>query len=51
MAENSQCSLADRECIPCRGGISPLAGESLQQYMKDLAGDWVLVEDQRLEKT
>lgn len=51
MVENSQCSLADRECVPCKGGVSPLAGESLQQYMKDLSGDWELVDEQRLEKT
>lgn len=51
MAENSQCSLADRECVPCKGGVRPLAGESLHHYMKDLSGDWELVDGQRLEKT
>jgi 4a-hydroxytetrahydrobiopterin dehydratase len=51
MSENNSCSLADRECIPCKGGVPPLKGEMLQQYQKDLGGGWIVVDEQRLEKT
>jgi 4a-hydroxytetrahydrobiopterin dehydratase len=51
MAENQVCSLANRECIPCKGGTPPLQGEQLHQYHSDLGHDWELVEEQRLEKT
>jgi 4a-hydroxytetrahydrobiopterin dehydratase len=51
MSADTQCALADRECIPCRGGVPPLKGEILRRYQQELAGDWELVDEQRLEKT
>jgi 4a-hydroxytetrahydrobiopterin dehydratase len=51
MAENESCSLADRNCIPCKGGIPPLKGEALRQYQNELAGGWEVIDEQRLEKT
>ena len=51
MPENSVCPLADRECAPCRGNVPPLKGESLSQYLSELAGDWKVIDEQRLEKT
>jgi len=42
--------LADRQCIPCRGGVPPLEGEALQRLTGELAGGWQVVEGQRLEK-
>jgi 4a-hydroxytetrahydrobiopterin dehydratase len=43
--------LAERECVPCRGGVPPLEGETLARFQAELGGDWKVVEDQRLEKT
>ena len=51
MADNSVCSLADRECVPCKGNVPPLKGDILRQYRNELADDWNLVDEQRLEKT
>ena len=51
MSENAQCSLADRECVPCRGTISALKGTALNQYQAELAGDWKIIDEQRLEKS
>jgi 4a-hydroxytetrahydrobiopterin dehydratase len=51
MPEDILCSLADRKCEPCRGGVPPLKGEALQKLQGELAGDWQIVDDQRLEKT
>jgi 4a-hydroxytetrahydrobiopterin dehydratase len=51
MAENSVCALADRACVPCKGGTPPLQGETLRQYQNELAGDWEVIDGQRLEKT
>jgi 4a-hydroxytetrahydrobiopterin dehydratase len=50
MDESGTCNLADRACVPCRGGMPPLKGEAL----KDLAArlpDWEVVEDHHLAKT
>jgi 4a-hydroxytetrahydrobiopterin dehydratase len=51
MSESSVCALADRVCVPCRGGIPPLKGEMLLRYQNELSGDWKLIDEQRLEKT
>jgi 4a-hydroxytetrahydrobiopterin dehydratase len=49
-SENGICMLADRDCIPCKGNMLPLKGESLRQYQNELAGDWKVIDEQRLEK-
>ena len=50
MSGKTITSLADRKCEPCRGGIPPLQGQALSDYLNQLAGDWKLVDEQRLEK-
>ena len=42
--------LAQKECIPCKGGISPLQGEDLEVLQAQLAGDWQVVDGHHLEK-
>ncbi|MFH1755914.1 MAG: 4a-hydroxytetrahydrobiopterin dehydratase [Candidatus Latescibacterota bacterium] len=42
--------LADKECIPCKGGVPPLHGPQLKALHDELAGDWRLVADHHLEK-
>lgn len=32
--------LADRECIPCRGGVPPLASERVTELLAELGGGW-----------
>jgi 4a-hydroxytetrahydrobiopterin dehydratase len=48
---NSVNPLANRQCIPCKGGVPPLKGEILRQYQAELGGDWEILDEQRLEKT
>ena len=43
--------LASRECIPCRGGIAPLAGTELERWSELLGNEWQVVEGHHLEKT
>ena len=50
-SEKNVCKLADRECVPCKGGVPPLKGALLQQYQNELDGDWHVIDEQRLEKT
>ena len=45
-----QCSLADKQCIPCRGGVEPLRGEPLKILAAELPGDWRLVNEHHIEK-
>lgn len=42
--------LADKHCVPCRGGVPPLAGAALDDFKAQLAG-WEVVREHHLEKT
>ena len=42
--------LASKECVPCRGGVPPLAGDELNQLMAQLDGGWQVVDGHHLEK-
>jgi 4a-hydroxytetrahydrobiopterin dehydratase len=42
--------LADKACIPCRGGVPPLQGPALEALQRELSGGWQVVEDHHLEK-
>jgi 4a-hydroxytetrahydrobiopterin dehydratase len=42
--------LADRECVPCRGGVEPLKGAALQALHEQLGGDWKLIDEHHLVK-
>jgi len=42
--------LADRECLPCKGGVPPLEGDRLADLHGRLGSDWSVVDDHHLEK-
>ena len=41
--------LADKECVPCKGGVDPLKGEELEQLAEELGGGWEVVDEHHLE--
>jgi len=47
---NTMSDLAARECIPCRGGVPALKGEELTPLIKQLGGNWNVVEEHHLAK-
>ncbi len=42
--------LADRQCVPCRGGVPPLKGNEVQGLLGQLA-DWQALNEHHLLKT
>ena len=42
--------LAERQCVPCLGGVPPLKGEELTSLHQQLGGDWRVVDEHHLEK-
>ncbi len=42
--------LASRDCVPCKGGVPPLAGEALRALQSELGGDWEVVDEHHLTK-
>jgi 4a-hydroxytetrahydrobiopterin dehydratase len=43
-------SLADKQCVPCQGGVPPLKGNELDELFKQL-NSWQLIDEHHLEKT
>jgi 4a-hydroxytetrahydrobiopterin dehydratase len=42
--------LAAKQCIPCQGGVPPLAGAALRELQTELGGGWQVVDEHHLEK-
>jgi 4a-hydroxytetrahydrobiopterin dehydratase len=42
--------LAERQCVPCRGGVPPLEGEQLRVLSEQLGGSWEVVDGHHLVK-
>ena len=42
--------LAQKECIPCKGGTPPLKGRELSELQDKLDGGWQVVDEHHLEK-
>jgi len=43
-------ALADKECVPCKGGVPPLRGEELKKFSAQLGGAWQVVGEHHLER-
>lgn len=42
--------LAEKQCVPCKGGVPPLRGEELQKLSSQVP-DWKVVADHHLTKS
>lgn len=42
-------SLASRQCVPCRGGVPPMRGQEIKEFLNELSG-WEVVEEHHLSK-
>lgn len=47
---HSSCDLSKKSCIPCRGGIPPLKGQSLAELQRLLDKNWKIVNEHHLER-
>lgn len=43
-------ALADKQCVPCQGGVSRLKGGDLTRLTGELAPDWRVAGEHHLEK-
>ena len=43
-------ALATKECIPCKGGVSPLKGEALAAMQDQLGPNWKVINEHHLER-
>jgi len=42
--------LAEKECVPCKGGVPPLKGEELERLRRELKPEWKVLGDHHLER-
>jgi 4a-hydroxytetrahydrobiopterin dehydratase len=42
--------LKQKHCVPCKGGVPPLKGESLRTLQDELSGNWDLIDEHHLQK-
>lgn len=47
---NEMNRLAEEKCVPCRGGVPPLAGDELRALESQLGSGWKVVDGHHLEK-
>lgn len=47
---DASCSLSERECKPCQGGVPPLVGDELNVLHAQLGNGWEVIENHHLEK-
>jgi len=50
MTESGIRTLAQKQCVPCRGGVPPLQGPALLRLQQQVPG-WEVIEEHHLEKT
>ncbi len=43
-------ALAEKECVPCKGGVPPLRGAELARLARELGGGWQVLNEHHLEK-
>lgn len=43
-------ALAEKECVPCKGGVAPLKGNDLVNLRSQLNPAWQIVKDHHLER-
>lgn len=43
-------ALAEKECVPCKGGVPPLKGNDLQNLVTQLNPGWQLIREHHLER-
>jgi 4a-hydroxytetrahydrobiopterin dehydratase len=42
--------LSSKECVPCKGGVPPLKGDTLTELHNKLGNGWQVVNEHHLEK-
>jgi 4a-hydroxytetrahydrobiopterin dehydratase len=43
-------ALAEKECVPCKGGTPPLKGNDLRTFAAELNPGWQVVREHQLER-
>ena len=50
MSNQVMADLAQKNCVPCKGGVPPLKGNDLARLTQELGGGWRVVNEHHLER-
>jgi len=50
MSQPNECSLAEKKCVPCAGGVPPLAPDQIKGLLEQVPG-WAVSGQHHIEKT
>ena len=42
--------LANKKCVPCRGGVPPLTGSQVRELLDQLNGGWAVIDGHHLRR-
>ena len=42
--------LLENQCVPCQGNVEPLKGKAIEELMKSLSQNWIVINEHHLEK-
>ncbi len=42
--------LLNKKCVACRGGMPPLSGEKIKQYLPQLKTDWEILDNKKIRR-
>lgn len=42
--------LSKKKCIPCEGGIPPLTGQEIENYLPLISDGWTVIDNSKLSK-
>jgi len=45
MSKPAAQTLSERQCKPCEGGVAPLSAAEARRALRELSGDWQLIEE------
>jgi 4a-hydroxytetrahydrobiopterin dehydratase len=48
--KRNMSALAEKQCVPCKGGVPPLKGTDLARLAGELNGGWQVITEHHLEK-
>ena len=49
--ENETCSLENKSCVPCQGGVPPLDKDEIQKLLKEVGSGWNVNAEGHLHKS
>jgi 4a-hydroxytetrahydrobiopterin dehydratase len=50
VGRNNMSVLAEKTCVPCKGGVPPMKGDALVKLGREINHDWHVVNEHHLER-